>query len=78
MRAPCVISGESIAAGSHGVVRLPLPDFYTHAPTTMPVHVIHGKQTGPSLLVTSALHGDDINGVEIIRRHWSGSRPHSS
>jgi predicted deacylase len=50
------------------VVRLPLPDFYTHAPTTMPVQIFHGKQKGPTLLVTSALHGDEINGVEIIRR----------
>ena len=68
MQPPCIIGGESIAAGSHGVVRLPLPDFYTHAPTTMPVHIIRGRQAGPSLLVTSALHGDEINGVEIIRR----------
>ena len=68
MQPPCIMGGESIDAGSHGVVRLPLPDFYTHAPTTMPVHIIHGKQAGPSLLVTSALHGDEINGVEIIRR----------
>lgn len=68
MQSPCVIGDESIAAGSRGIVNLPLPDFYTHSPTTMPVHVIRGKQAGPSLLVTSALHGDEINGVEIIRR----------
>ncbi len=34
----------------------------------MPVHVIHGRQAGPVLLVCAALHGDEINGVEIIRR----------
>lgn len=68
MRAPCVIGGESVAAGSRGTVHLALPDFYTHAPSTMPVQIIHGRQSGPSLLVTSALHGDEINGVEMIRR----------
>ncbi|MBL7016620.1 MAG: succinylglutamate desuccinylase/aspartoacylase family protein [Kiritimatiellales bacterium] len=68
MQSPIIIGGKSIAAGSRGIVHLPLPDFYTHAPTTMPVHVIHGKQAGPCLLVTSALHGDEINGVEVIRR----------
>ncbi|MBL7011459.1 MAG: succinylglutamate desuccinylase/aspartoacylase family protein [Kiritimatiellales bacterium] len=68
MQPPCIIGGESIAAGTRGVVRLPLPDFYTHAPTTMPVHIIRGRQAGPCLLITSALHGDEINGVEIIRR----------
>lgn len=34
----------------------------------MPVHVIRGKKPGPCLLVCAALHGDEINGVEIIRR----------
>lgn len=34
----------------------------------MPVHVIHGKQAGPVLFVTAAIHGDEINGIEIIRR----------
>jgi hypothetical protein len=35
---------------------------------TMPVHVINGKQAGPRLFVSAAIHGDEINGVEIIRR----------
>ena len=34
----------------------------------MPVHVINGKQKGPVLFVTAAIHGDEINGIEIIRR----------
>jgi predicted deacylase len=63
-----VIGGQSVAEGTHVTVRLPLPDFYTHAPTTLPVHVLRGRQPGPCLLATSALHGDEINGVEIIRR----------
>ena len=65
---PCVIGGEAVAAGTRHSIRLSLPDFYTHAPTIMPVHVIHGRRSGPRLLITSALHGDEINGVEIIRR----------
>ena len=34
----------------------------------MPVHVIHGRSPGPTLFVSAALHGDEINGIEIIRR----------
>ena len=34
----------------------------------MPVHVIHGRSPGPRLFVASAVHGDEINGIEIIRR----------
>jgi predicted deacylase len=34
----------------------------------MPVHVINGRRDGPVLFVSAAIHGDEINGVEIIRR----------
>ena len=34
----------------------------------MPVHVVHGRKPGPVLLVCATIHGDEINGVEIIRR----------
>jgi predicted deacylase len=35
---------------------------------TMPVHVIHGRRAGPRLFVCAAIHGDEIIGIEIIRR----------
>lgn len=34
----------------------------------MPVHVVHGRVPGPVLLVCATIHGDEINGVEVIRR----------
>lgn len=34
----------------------------------MPVHVVHGRYAGPRLFVIAAIHGDEINGIEIIRR----------
>ena len=68
MRAPIRIGGHEITAGSRQTIHLPLPEFYTFAPTTMTIHVVHGKQPGPCLLITSAVHGDEINGIEIIRR----------
>jgi predicted deacylase len=33
----------------------------------MPVHVVHGKKEGPRLFVCAAVHGDELNGVEIVR-----------
>lgn len=63
-----MIGGEGVQAGTRDIIRLALPEFYTHAPASMPLHVVHGRQDGPCLLVTSALHGDEINGIEIIRR----------
>jgi predicted deacylase len=34
----------------------------------IPLHVIHGKKDGPRLFICAAIHGDELNGVEIIRR----------
>ena len=33
-----------------------------------PVNVIRGKYPGPTLCLTAAIHGDELNGVEIVRR----------
>ena len=62
------IAGNSIKPGSRQSIDIPLPSFYTHSSVNMPVHVVHGRQPGPTLLVSAAVHGDEINGVEIIRR----------
>jgi len=68
MQAPIEIAGVSIKPGSRQSVDIPLPSFYTHSSVNMPVHVVHGRRSGPVLLVTAAIHGDEITGVEIIRR----------
>lgn len=62
------IAGIEVAAGERRYVDLPLPHLYTHAEISMPVQVVNGRRTGPRLFVSGALHGDEINGVEIIRR----------
>ena len=68
MSAALVIGGKAIPLGRETTVELPLPALYTHTPMHMPVRVVRGRRPGPVLLVSAALHGDEINGVEIIRR----------
>ena len=68
MQAAIEIAGTRIDPGSRLSIDIPLPSFYTHSSVNMPVHVVHGRQPGPVLLVSAAVHGDEINGVEIIRR----------
>ncbi len=67
-RAAFQFGGREIPAGSRATVDLPVAQLYTHTPVNMPVHVIHGRRDGPVLLVCAAIHGDEIAGVEIIRR----------
>lgn len=68
MTTDLTINDQSIAPGSRVMIDLPLPRLYTHTLMTMPVHVIRGKKPGPRLFVSAAIHGDELNGVEIIRR----------
>mgnify|MGYP000947191345 CR=1 FL=1 len=34
----------------------------------VPISVVHGAKPGPILCLTGAIHGDELNGVEVIRR----------
>jgi len=54
--------------GTAKTIHLSLPDLYNWTPIHLPVHVICGKTQGPTLCITAAIHGDEINGIEIIRR----------
>ncbi|SEQ91486.1 hypothetical protein SAMN04488038_112119 [Solimonas aquatica] len=62
------IGGQRIKPGELRTVELPVAKLYTAAPVTLPVRVLHGREPGPTMFVSAALHGDEIIGVEIIRR----------
>lgn len=68
LQADFVLGNSQIAPGSRMVVDIPFGKLYTHTELNIGAHVIHGKRPGPVLLITAALHGDEINGVEICRR----------
>lgn len=67
-RASFTLNGAEILAGERRTVDVPLPQLYTHTSIPMPVQVLHGLKDGPRLFLTAALHGDELNGLEIIRR----------
>ena len=62
------INGVEIKPGERVTLELPITKLYTHTPVAIPVHVVRGKRSGPKLFISAAIHGDEINGVEIIRR----------
>ncbi|MEZ5462082.1 succinylglutamate desuccinylase/aspartoacylase family protein [Dokdonella sp.] len=62
------IGGVSISAGARQTVELPVSVLANHIPVSLPVHVIHGRKPGPVVFLSAAVHGDEIVGVDIIRR----------
>ncbi|MGY8640765.1 MAG: succinylglutamate desuccinylase/aspartoacylase family protein [Verrucomicrobiales bacterium] len=67
-RRDITIGGTAFEVGKKGVVELPIGSLINYQPVSMPVHVRRGKKDGPCLIVTAGLHGDEINGIEIVRR----------
>ncbi len=65
---PLVIGGRSIAPGERATIHLPSARLYTFTEMSVPVHVIRGKTDGPTLFLSAAVHGDEVQGVEIVRQ----------
>jgi hypothetical protein len=62
------IGGTRVPPGTCMTINLPIGRLYTYDNLTMPVEVVNGRRAGPRLFVSAAIHGDELNGVEIIRR----------
>ncbi len=58
----------TVAPGERVSINLPIADLYTGASLSMPVKVVNGRKPGPVMFVSAAIHGDELNGVEIVRR----------
>ncbi len=57
-----------ILPGEQRKIELPVAKLYTDANVSLPVHIIRGKKPGPTIFISAAVHGDELNGIEIIRR----------
>jgi uncharacterized protein len=65
---PFAIGGQIIASGDRRTVDLPVSVLSDHTPVTLSVHVVHGRRPGLTFFVSAAVHGDEVIGVEIVRR----------
>ncbi len=62
------IGGEEILPGERRQLALTVAKLYDFTDMKMPVEVVRGTEDGPTLFVSAAIHGDEINGVDIVRR----------
>ena len=65
---PFTLLDTRVGVGERSTVQLEVAKLYTHTPMTIPIEVVNGTEAGPVLLVCAAIHGDELNGVEVVRQ----------
>ncbi|MES2216983.1 MAG: succinylglutamate desuccinylase/aspartoacylase family protein [Pseudomonadota bacterium] len=65
------IAGQKIEPGTRKTIFLPAVGMFTQTKLELPAHVIHGKHSGPTVFVIGVNHGDEVNGLEIIRHLYA-------
>lgn len=67
------VCGEVFKPGQNGVVRLNVGRLPSDTIITIDAHIFRSKNEGPCALVLAGVHGDEINGIEIVRRFINGN-----
>jgi predicted deacylase len=65
---PLVILKETIIAGESKTINMEIAKLHTMTKLKIPIIVERSKLAGPTVLFTACLHGDEINGTEIVRQ----------
>ncbi len=65
---PLVILKETILAGESKTINMEIAKLHTMNKLKIPIIVERSKLDGPTVLFTACLHGDEINGTEIVRQ----------
>lgn len=73
-----VLGDREVSPGKRRTIQLLLTESLLDRPMSLTVRVIHGRRPGPTLFVSAAIHGDELVGVEVVRRlarrRYSGLR----
>ncbi|MBR9913237.1 MAG: succinylglutamate desuccinylase/aspartoacylase family protein [Algicola sp.] len=62
------ILGEAVALGKSATVSFNVAKLHTQNTIDVPVIIERSKKPGPTVLMTAGIHGDEVNGVEIVRQ----------
>lgn len=65
---PITVGNRVVAPGRSARIELPFAKVPTGSQESLPVAVINGRKPGPHIWLSGAIHGDELNGVEIVRK----------
>jgi predicted deacylase len=60
-------SGGMVEPGERANVRYTISETYLGEPVRVPVTIVNGAKPGPCVFLTAAAHGDELNGIEVVR-----------
>ncbi|MCB1196892.1 MAG: succinylglutamate desuccinylase/aspartoacylase family protein [Deltaproteobacteria bacterium] len=64
---PLAFAGLQIHPGEKKRIEIPVSRLPTQTWVSIPVQVIYGEKPGPCIALISGIHGDEINGMEVMR-----------
>ncbi|MDH5323484.1 MAG: succinylglutamate desuccinylase/aspartoacylase family protein [Gammaproteobacteria bacterium] len=73
--APFELLGETVMPGTSRRLAWSATELFEGVPVSTPVLVINGAEPGPTLCLTAAVHGDELNGIEMVRRVMHDMEP---
>jgi len=68
-------SGGIVEPGEAANIRYTISETYLGEPVRVPVTVINGPEPGPTVFLSAAAHGDELNGIEVVREVAHGWDP---
>jgi len=63
-----IIGGKTVRPGEDKLLKINIDRLPTGTLIDIPAYVFNSKKPGPVILIQAGLHGDEINGIEIVRR----------
>ncbi len=67
MTAVFTYNGGAVEPGETANIRFTVSETYLGDPVRIPVTIINGECEGPTMSLSAAAHGDELNGIEIVR-----------
>lgn len=65
---PFILHNHYVRPGDHGLIKLQVGKLPSGTMISIHAHVYHSYKPGPAVMILGGLHGDEINGIEIVRR----------
>jgi len=73
--------GGAVQPGETDQFRYPVSETYLGDPVRIPVTVVNGSHGGPTVFLSAAIHGDELNGIEVVRevaQEWKHEHIHGT